>query len=68
MCQLLRKGPSLGVEQGWEREEDAAAPDDQEEDAGARLAHPGLERPHDGDVPGKTRTDFAQKPAALARK
>ncbi len=53
MCQLLRKGPRLGVEQGWEREEDAAAPDDQEEDAGARLAHPGLERPHDGDVPGK---------------
>ncbi len=53
MCQLLRKGPGLGVEQGREREEDAAAPDDQEEDAGARLAHPGLERPHDGDVPGK---------------
>jgi hypothetical protein len=45
-----RKGPGAGVEDGGQGEEDAADPDDEQEDPGARFRHARLQGAHDRDV------------------
>ena len=46
-----REGPGAWVEDGREWEQDAGEPDDEQEDPGASLRHPGLQGTDDSDVP-----------------